>query len=119
MDEEQLLDALRREFPELAEELDDELIRGLFYLQVGAFTRYVQRLIDTGAKAEVLHCFAVAERGNRDGNDRVQNAVGVAFLEHLNFQDGKVSRAWAFALLPPSLRGAAASLGIAAGYRPR
>ncbi len=55
--------------------------------------------------------------GRGDGDDDVRNAIGVAFLEHLNFQDGKVRREWAFALLPAGLRAAAGSLGIAAGSR--
>ena len=62
-------------------------------------------------------CFGVADRANRDGDDEVRNAIGLAFLAHLNFHDGKVQRAWAFALLPASLKEAAGSLGIAAGYR--
>lgn len=59
------------EFPDLAEELDDESIHRLFYPQVVAFARYVQWLIDAGSKAEVLHSFAVADRASRDGNNPV------------------------------------------------
>jgi hypothetical protein len=117
VDGEQFLERLRQEFPVLVEELDEESSRELLYVQLGAFARYVQRGIDAGAKAEVERCFAVADRANREGDVEVQNAIGVAFLEHLNFQDGKVRRAWAFALLPAGLKAVAGSLGIAAGYR--
>jgi len=118
VDGEQFLDHLRQEFPGLVEELDEETSQGLLYLQLGTFARYAQTAIDTGAKAEVERCFAITDRANREGDDDVQNAIGIAFLGHLNFQDGKVRREWAFALLPAGLKGAAASLGIAEGYRP-
>lgn len=118
MDADQLLTELRRELPDLAVELDDEALRGLVYLQVGAFARYTQRLIDAGDRHQAIRCFALADRAAQHGDDQVQNAIGVGFLEHLNFRDGKVRRGWAFALLPSSLRAAAATLGIAEGYRP-
>jgi hypothetical protein len=117
VDAELFLGDLRREFPDLGAYLDDEANRGLFYVQVGTFASYVQRLIDGGMRAEVQHCFAVADLAIREGDGEVQNAIGVAFLEHLNFQDGKVRRGWAFGLLPANLKSAAASLGIAEGYR--
>ena len=113
----ELLDQLRQAFPDVADELDEESSQGLPYVQLGTFARYVQRAIDAGTRAEVERCFAVIDRGNREGDDDVQNAIGVAFLEHLNFQDGKVRREWAFDLLPASLRTAAKSLGIGPGYR--
>jgi hypothetical protein len=113
----QFLEQLRQTLPDRAEELDEESSQGLLYVQLGSFARYVQRAVDTGAMAEVERCFDVIERANREGDDDVQNAIGVAFLEHLNFQNGKVRREWAFALLPASLRTAADSLGIAPGYR--
>ena len=117
MDDQAFLADLRWDFPDLADEIDAPSVQGLFHLQVTAFARYVQEFIDAEAATEVRRCFAVADRATRDGDPMVQNAIGVAFLEHLNFQDGKVRREWAFSALPPNLRAAAVSLKIAPGYR--
>jgi hypothetical protein len=117
VDGEQLLELLRWEFPDLVEELDEDSSRGLVYIQLGTLARFAQAAIDRGEKTLVERCFALADRAKREGDDDVVNAVGVAFLEHLNFQNGKVRREWAFALMSPSLRAAAATLGIAEGYR--
>ncbi len=117
MDGEQFVLLIRQEFPELVEELDAEWNAGLVHVQAGVFAAYVRRAVDDGATDLVRRCFAVAERAEAEGDDTVLNAVGLSFLRHLNFQDGKVRREWAFELLPPRLRATADSLGVAVGYR--
>jgi len=48
------------------------------------------------------------------GDDEVQNALGVAFLEHLNFGNTKKrQRSWEFELLAPVLQENARNLGVA------
>ena len=42
----------------------------------------------------------LAEKYFRDGNDHLQNAIGVSFLEHLNLQNAQ----WAWELLGPILQ---------------
>lgn len=59
-------------------------------------------------------CFEFARRWWLLSNDDdVQNALAVNCIEHLNFNDGKGQRAWAFDLLSPALQDAAVALGTA------
>lgn len=102
------MQALRQEFPDLVEELDED--DGLVYLQTGTLARHTRHLIDSGARQEVAGVFEFARRWWIEGDDEVQNALGVAFVEHLNFHDGKAARRWAFDLLPAPLREAAVAL---------
>jgi hypothetical protein len=104
---------LRVEFPGLVDELDDDVWRGLLHLETACFARFVQRVIDDGDRAEVARCFEFARRWWLTNDDDVQNALAVSCIEHLNFNDGKVQRAWAFDLLPPALQDAAVALGTA------
>ncbi len=108
---------LSREFPDIAEELDDETCQDLLYVQTGVFARYTQTAIDHGDRGLTARCFLAADRAAAGGDDAVRNAIGVSFLEHLNFQDGKVRREWAFDLLSERLKADAAGLGVAPGYR--
>ena len=93
--------ALRMRFPDIRV---DESMRGLLYMEVGTFARYTQRHIDANDRDGVEQCFAFAREAWMGGDDEVQNALGVAYLEHLNFKDGKVARRWALDALPQPLR---------------
>ena len=55
----------------------------------------------------------IAAHENEIGDDEVQNVLGVSYIEHLNFRDGKVARMWAFGELPDALKEAAVELGNA------
>ncbi len=70
------MQALRREFPDLSEELDGEEFAGLLYLETGTLARYTQHLIDSGSRREVVSVFDFARRWWIDGGDEVQNALG-------------------------------------------
>jgi hypothetical protein len=109
--------ALRTAFPELAPELDDETWRGLLHIETGCFARYTQDAIDRQDQQEVARCTEFALVAWSQGSSEVQNALGVSFLEHLNFADGKKPRQWAFDVIRGPLRDAAIGLGINAGYR--
>jgi hypothetical protein len=109
--------AMRAEFPDLVDELDDETWRGLLHVEMGCFARYTMAAVDSGDRAAVTKCFHFARRAWTDGDHDVQNALAVSYLEHLNFADGKVPREWAFSLLAPALRAEAGQLGVAPGYR--
>src|SRR5262249_56778312 len=102
---------LRSEFPELVPLLEED--EGLFYLQVGSFASHTQAAIDDRDRAEVQRHFEFARKAELAGDGEVQNALGVAYLEHLNFQDGKRHRSWAWDLLPEPLKGDARALGVA------
>jgi len=98
----EFLKELKALFPQLTHELNQEY--GLLHLEVHTFTRFVQSLIDAGEKEELVKAFQLVEKYMREGNAALANALGVSFLEHLNFTDGKVPRQWAEALLPPYLK---------------
>jgi hypothetical protein len=110
MTPEEFVAAARLEFPELASELDDDA--GLFYLQVGSLARHTQAAIDDGDRVEVQKQFEFVRKADLAGDPEVQNAIGVSYLEHLNFQDRKRQRSWAWDILPEPLRGSARSLGV-------
>lgn len=117
MDAAEFMRRLREEFPDLREDLDQEDWTGLLYLEARAFARHAQQGIDEHDEVLVRRFFEFADCAARHGDDQVQNAIGVAFLEHLNLQDGKVPRAWAWELLTSRLQADAASLGVGPGYR--
>jgi hypothetical protein len=101
---------VRTEFQDLSAEIDDDA--GLFYLRVGSLARHTQAAIEDGDRAEVQRQFEFVRRADLAGDSEVQNALGVSYLEHLNFQDGKRHRAWAWDLLPEPLKSSARSLGV-------
>lgn len=117
MDAAEFMRRLRQEFPDLRDDLDQEGWAGLLYLETGSFARHAQHAIDEHDETLVRRCFEFADHAARHGDDQVQNAIGVAFLEHLNLQDGKVPRVWAWELLTSRLQADAASLGVGPGYR--
>ena len=98
--------------PEVAAEITKSELDGLHYLHFGALARFCQTAIDGGERALVQRCFDFADEAYRHGDMQVRNAVGVAFVEHLNLLDGKVPRQWAHEALSPALREAARSLGL-------
>jgi hypothetical protein len=63
--------------------------------------------------------FEFVRKADLTGDSTVQNAVGVSYLEHLNFRDGKRHRSWAWDLLPEPLREEARSLGVEPSRLPR
>ena len=105
------MSALRADFPELTDELNDEVWRGLLHLETACLTRFVQSAIDRGDRRDVARCFEFARRWWMAGDGVVQNALGVSFIEHLDFNDGKVLRSWAFDLLPLALQECAVEVG--------
>jgi len=105
--------ALRADFPELTDELNDEVWRGLLHLETACFARLVQSAIDTGERGRVVRCFEFARRWWMAGDDAVQNALAVSCIEHLDFNDAKLQHSWAFDLLPPALQEYAVALGTA------
>jgi hypothetical protein len=114
----EFVEALREEFADMAGELDDEdWGDDPPYPQTFAFARFTRSAVDHGHRALVRRCFHVADQAAVRGDDELQNAIAVAYLEHLNFQDGKVHREWAFDLLTERLKAFAADLGIGPGYR--
>ena len=111
MDRQSFLSMLAVEFPELAPQLDNSDWQGLLHPQVAEFADFAQKSIDAGDRATVDRCFRLADLAASQGDDAVQNAIGVSFVEHLNLRDGRVRRGWAVPLLPEMLRRVAISVG--------
>ncbi len=107
------MNELRQRFPTLAPTLDQEDWRGLLHIETGRFAAFCQEAIDAGDRELVQKCYSFACHAAMEGTNEVQNAIGVSFVEHLNFQDGKVARRWAYHLLPPRLKADAKALGVA------
>ena len=51
------------------------------------FCGHAQAAIERGDMAMVDTCFGIADRVIADGDDSMQNAIHVAFLEHLDFAE--------------------------------
>lgn len=113
VDEVEFMLALRVEFPALADELNDETWRGLVHLEASCLARHTRQAIDAGDEHEVQRCFDFVRLAWMAGDDAVCNALAVSYVEHLNFDDCKVRRSWAFDLLAPVLRQVAVELGAA------
>ncbi len=96
------LKELKTAFPQLRADLNQE--NGLLHLEIDVFMRFVQTLIDTGERDALVTALRIADRFLLNGNGAVVNALTVSFLEHLNFQDGKVPRRWAWECMPASLK---------------
>ena len=71
-------------YPDLRAELDED--NGLEHVQMHTFCDHTQAAIDCGDMASVVTCFGIADRVIADGDDSMQNAIHVSFLEHLDFR---------------------------------
>ena len=91
-------------FPDLADELHDEIDDDLLHLQMAVFSRFAQTVIDFGDKATWQQVTAAFMDLWQDCDADVRNALNVSFLEHINFQDGKRSREWAFSAMPKAMQ---------------
>jgi hypothetical protein len=85
-------------FPELRDELNRQY--GLLHLEMHVFGDFVKRKIDDEDKDVVIKAFQFTERMLKEGNPDLVSAVAVSFLEHLDFDDGKISKGWAMDLMP-------------------
>ena len=101
------IDAIRRiedEFPQIAEELHDEINEGLLHLQISEFSHLAQSFIDSEDKQNFERvCKLFLELFN-NGESNLINALNVSFLEHLNFEDEKKQRSWAYNEMPIKMR---------------
>lgn len=70
---------------------------------MGEFRRLTQQFIDSGNEQAVAKCFSLANKFLVDGRSNLRNAITVSYLEDLEFEDGKVRRAWSKELLTPAL----------------
>lgn len=97
--------------PDIADEIDALDPDPNSTLTAGALARLTRRAVDSGDRATVITCFATALEAWNEGDDQVRNSIGLSYLRLLNFDDGRVDRAWAWPLLHPRLQDAARSAG--------
>ncbi|HEU4754509.1 MAG TPA: hypothetical protein VFU47_15480 [Armatimonadota bacterium] len=88
------------EFPELREEFEED--SGLLHLQMAAFARLAQRAKGQGDWETYGRCVRLADQLWRRADPELLNALNVSFLEHLDFEGPRGTRAWE--ILTPALR---------------
>ncbi len=95
---------IEREFPTLSSELHDEIWDGLLHLQISVFSRFAQAAIDAGDRLLFKRICGLFLELFKNGSAELVNALNVSFLEHLNFDDGKELRHWAYDSMPEGMR---------------
>ena len=100
MTENEFVDLVCREFPDIAEEVRDQ--DDLLYMQVGVFATRVQQMVDEGDRPALKRAVHLAQRTRNEGDANLRNAISVAFLEHLTFNGATGERA--LAMLTSDLR---------------
>ncbi len=93
---------VKEAFPELRTELNSQY--GLLHCEMHTFHDYVQSLIAKEDKTKLIKAFMLLEHHFKNGNDKLVNAIGVSFLEHLDLGIAKGEPSWAYQYLPNSLR---------------
>lgn len=91
-------------FPEIAEEIHEDVIEGLLHCQIGEFSRFAQRQIDRQDRDSFGKICRVFVELFTDADPSLENALNVSFLEHLDFTDGEHSRSWAYLFMPAMMR---------------
>jgi len=106
IDRKTMVEILIREFPDIEEDITDETWAGLTHLETSSFARYTQYQVENRNESELKRCFEIARKLMLDGDESIQNAMHVSYLEHLNLKDGKVPRGWVLDLMPEPLSSA-------------
>jgi hypothetical protein len=108
----ELMAALRVEFPELVDELDEPSGVGLLHLETACLARATEAAMSRGDRATVRTHFEFVHRAWVAGDDEVQNALAVSYFENLDFRDEQSSRSWAIPEIPEVLVPVATELSI-------
>ena len=111
------IEYIESRFPAISDDLHDEVIDGLLHPQMGEFSRMAQDAIDRhdgDLWREVTNVFMALLR---NCTPEVTNALNVSFLEHLQFNDGKRARSWAYKAMPqPMARHGMTCMNTTANY---
>jgi hypothetical protein len=79
-------------FPELAEEFGEW--HDLLHLKMGSFSHIAQAAKGAGDWDKYTRCMQLADELVRDPAPDMENALNVSFLEHLDFEGPRGSKAW-------------------------
>lgn len=103
LDRSKLLKDLKKAFPEIKPFINAE--EGLLDFEVRVFYLFTQKLINSGETDKVRICFNIADNYYRNGNSKVQHAIGVSYVECLEFKNTKKNiREWAWDMFPSALK---------------
>lgn len=100
-------DALKRiesEFPEITNELHEEIIDGLLHCQIGEFSRFAQIKIDKQDREAFGRICRLFDEMFEGADPQLKNALYVSFLENIDFTDGETARSWGYFLMPEKMR---------------
>ena len=98
------VERIEQRFPQLSEDLHDDIAEGLIHLQVAEFRRLAQSYIDSKDEAGFARVCGLFLELFENGAPELVNALNVSFLEHMNFDNGKVARRWAYAAMPKKMQ---------------
>jgi len=89
-------------FPELREQLEDWDFDYSLHFDMEAFARHAQRAKGQGDWQTYSACIQLAEKLWQNADSELSNAIGVSFLEQLDFEGPRGRHAWS--ILPPVLQ---------------
>ncbi|WP_317897723.1 DUF7674 family protein [Aurantibacillus circumpalustris] len=78
--ENEILEILGNELPEINQELEKLSSRQNIYSAIKCFAEFTKQLIKKGNLSEVKHCFNVAEKMLLEGNKTVKNAIENVYI---------------------------------------
>jgi hypothetical protein len=96
INQEEFLEILVNQFPEIKEEVLDEDYKDLNHLQIGVLARYTNNCIDKKRFDEVQRIFDFFEKVIEKVDPETENAMYVSFLEHIEFKGMTVNEIKSF-----------------------
>jgi hypothetical protein len=94
---------LGEQFPEIAGSIDD-FAKGILHMEMGHFSHHSMDALKAGQWDQLARHFSLAERLLKDGDEALQNAVNVSYLENLPLYLEGREYAKGLALMSPYLR---------------
>lgn len=108
----QYMAALRTQFPDFVEDLDDDFWRGRISLETACIARRVQQHIDNSDYEAVRRSFDFFRNVWTQVDSSVKMTIADSFVENLDFHDKPlIARSWAFPLMAPVFQEIAHELG--------
>ena len=99
----ELISEIKREFPELKDELNAQ--DGLISLELYVFRQFTMRMIGRGERETVSRCYQIMENHYVGGDDKLRDAIDTCYVEDLEFPNPKKKdRSWAWDILPDRLK---------------
>jgi hypothetical protein len=87
------------QFPDIKDDIIDEDYEGLIHMQVGCLADYANKCIANGRLDEVRRVFDFFEKTVEKVDSKVENALYVSFLEHVDMDNASAHASAALKLL--------------------